>query len=520
MRTRVRSCNHALTRTRVDLSLGLTIAYSYNEYGQKTAQTDPNGLTTEMTYDSRNRLIERKTGMRSMKFAYNARDLITRVTDELLGNITWHGPNLGSYRLGNGLTTEMSYDAADRLIAKAWGGSDNRLQNQLDQQDQITQQTWTRNGQSDRNDFQYDPLGRITQDGAGDWRFSYDPNSNRMNRIDTTPVTRDPTGNTLDDGRRQYQYNAMNRLSRLDDRTTGIHAQYHYNPLGQRIRKQLTGAQTQDIRYIYGQDGELLGEYDRNGERIREYIYQRTGTFPERIAQIEADGGITYIHTDHLGSPRLATNSNQTVIWRWDSEAFGGTPPDEDPDQDGIATTIHHRFPGQQYDVESGLYYNYFRTYDPSTGRYLESDPIGLRGGINTYTYALDNPLRWTDSLGLDVLLCHRPADLPFPLNQFDHYWIKTDTLEAGMGGMRGGVPGQNGNSDRPYDPTQTVDHSGQSNASNASCEKQNNVDEQCVNDLIRPGQPTGSWNPFNQCQSFAYSTINRCRTGPQISPR
>ena len=63
--------------------MGLTIAYSYNEYGQKTAQTDPNGLTTEMTYDSRNRLIERKTGMRSMKFAYNARDQITQVTDEL-----------------------------------------------------------------------------------------------------------------------------------------------------------------------------------------------------------------------------------------------------------------------------------------------------------------------------------------------------------------------------------------------------------------------------------------------------
>ncbi len=167
------------------------------------------------------------------------------------------------------------------------------------------------------------------------------------------------------------------------------------------IRKQLTGAQTQDIRYIYGQDGELLGEYDSNGERIREY--QRTGAFPERIAQIEADGGITYIHTDPLGSPRLATNSNQTVIWRWDSEAFGGTPPDEDPDQDGIATTIHHRFPGQQYDVESGLYYNCFRYYDPATGRYITSDPIGLRGGINTYTYALSNPLYWTDPFGLDI---------------------------------------------------------------------------------------------------------------------
>ncbi len=229
-----------------------------------------------------------------------------------------------------------------------------------------------------------------------------------MNRIDTTPVTRDPAGNTLDDGRRQYHYNAMNRLSRLDDRTTGIHAQYHYNPLGQRIRKQLTGAQTQDIRYLYGQEGELLGEYDRNGERIREYIYQRSSTFPELIAQIEADGGITYIHTDHLGSPRLATNQNQTVIWRWDSEAFGGTSPEEDPDGDGRAFVFNLRAPGQYYDSESGLFYNYHRYYDPGLGRYITSDPIGLEGGLNTYTYALNNPIILYDPLGLWV-----PPSLP-----------------------------------------------------------------------------------------------------------
>ena len=184
----------------------------------------------------------------------------------------------------------------------------------------------------------------------------------------------------------------------------------------------------------------------------------------------------------------------------------------------GTATN-NQRFPGQYADAVSGLSYNYFRHYDPSTGRYIISDPIGLAGGLNTYAYALGNPISYIDLKGLEVLLCRRPADLPFPLNQSDHYWIKTDTYEAGMGGMAGAIPAQDGNSDMPYDSTQTVDHSGQSNAPNALCEKQNNVDEQCVNDIIRPGQSTGNWHPFNQCQSFAYSSINRCRKGPQILP-
>ena len=135
----------------------------------------------------------------------------------------------------------------------------------------------------------------------------------------------------------------------------------------------------------------LYGEYDSSGNLIREYIYVNGAP----VAQIDAGSpeSILYLHTDHLLTPRYATDSTGATVWSWDSGAFGAEAPTG-------SATVNLRFPGQYYDAETGLHYNWHRYYDPATGRYITSDPLGLAAGLNTYGYAGQNPLLFIDPDG------------------------------------------------------------------------------------------------------------------------
>lgn len=101
-----------------------------------------------------------------------------------------------------------------------------------------------------------------------------------------------------------------------------------------------------------------------------------------------------YIHNDHLGTPRVITNQAQQVVWKGHGKPFG------EVDVEIESITNHKRFPGQRFDIESRLHYNYFRDYDPAIGRYVQSDPIGLQGGLNTYAYVGGNPISNSDPTG------------------------------------------------------------------------------------------------------------------------
>jgi len=114
-----------------------------------------------------------------------------------------------------------------------------------------------------------------------------------------------------------------------------------------------------------------------------------------------AEAKLYYIHVDHLNTPRLVADDQQRTVWRWDqSEPFGVNVPDENPSGLG-AFEFPMRFPGQYADRETNLAYNIFRDYSAESGRYAESDPIGLRGGVNSYLYVKASPVRYLDQFGL-----------------------------------------------------------------------------------------------------------------------
>ncbi len=210
-------------------------------------------------------------------------------------------------------------------------------------------------------------------------------------------MQRDLSGNRIADvgGTRTYTYNNANRLAAVLDGGLTT-ATYVHNALGQRTKKTVGAS---DVIYLYDLAGKLLAEHDATGAMIRDYVWMNEAP----VAQIDSGEAFRYLHFDHLNTPRLATDDAQTVVWRWDSDAFGTTLADEDPDGDLSATTVNLRFPGQYFDAETGFHYNYFRTYDPSTGRYVESDPIGWRGGLNSFNYTDQNPIARIDPLGLQT---------------------------------------------------------------------------------------------------------------------
>jgi RHS repeat-associated protein len=209
---------------------------------------------------------------------------------------------------------------------------------------------------------------------------------------------------------RSFAYNAANRMASVS--LEGEHIMsYRYNGAGERVYR---SGSNEVVHTVFDPSGQWIGDYDANGAAIQQAVW--FDGLPVGLVRNAGNAlDLHYVEADALGTPRVVIDPTRDVaVWRWDlsSEAFGESEPQQDPDGDGTLFVLDMRYPGQQYDSASGFNYNYFHDYDPSVGRYVKSDPIGLNGGMSTYGYVGGNPLTSIDPHGLVAYLCQKGSVL------------------------------------------------------------------------------------------------------------
>jgi RHS repeat-associated protein len=225
--------------------------------------------------------------------------------------------------------------------------------------------------------------------------------SNRLSSLGANAYGYSAAGNQTSAPSRTYSYDVFNRL--ITATVSGVVTQYRYNGLGLRLYK--GGANLS--RFVYDEQGQLIGEYNNTGVMTREIVWLQD--IPVAIMMPSGTAtSLFYIDSDHLNTPRTITNQAKQKRWEWNSDPFGTTLANENPASLGTFT-FNLRFPGQYFDKETGLHYNYFRDYNPQIGRYVQSDPIGLAGGLNTFAYVEGNPTGYADPEGLRIIISGGP---------------------------------------------------------------------------------------------------------------
>ncbi|MYR42002.1 hypothetical protein GTW67_08175 [Streptomyces sp. SID5910] len=418
-------------RVREETVDGRTLTYAYDELGRRTGRTTPTGATTTWSYDAVGRRTDMVASGRPIDVTY----------DEA-------GREL-SRRVGDTITLDHTFDALGRLTTQSVTGAGGRT---------VQHRTYTYRADGNligiddqltgRRRFDLDATGRVTAVHAANWTetYAYDAAGNQTHaEWPSTHPGAEATGERTYTGTRitragriRYEHDALGRitlrqkrnLSRkpdtwryewdAEDRLTavttpdGTRWRYTYDPLGRRTAKLRLAEDGETVveRVDFTWDGTTLCEQTTTSPDLPHPVavtWDHQGLRPlaqsERIltgeaTQTEIDTRFFAIVTDLVGTPSELIDEQGDIAWRTQSTLWGTTAW-----ATNSTTYTPLRFPGQYYDPETGLHYNYFRHYDPETARYLTNDPLGLEPAPNPILY-VDNPQRWTDALGLAPDAC------------------------------------------------------------------------------------------------------------------
>ncbi|MFD9030173.1 putative T7SS-secreted protein [Streptomyces sp. NPDC059567] len=420
--TRLRDRAGRLVQETVD---GRTLTYSYDAVGRRTGRTTPTGAVAVWGYDAGGRHDALTTSGRRIGFTHDAA-----------------GQEL-SRTYGDAVTLDHAWDEAGRLVEQRLTGPG---QDVVQRRGYTYRSDGVLTGVDDLlagpRSFDLDPRGRVTAVHAENWteRYAYDEAGNQTSASwpGSHPGGQDATGprtyegtRLIGAGRVRHEYDALGRvvlrqkarLSRkpdtwryewdAEDRITavttpdGTRWRYTYDPLGRRTAKERMAADGVEVaeRTVFTWDGGVLCEQtsaSAQDDRAVAVTWDHRGLQPlaqtERIltaGQEVVDERFYAIVTDLVGAPTELVDEDGAPAWRSRSTLWGSTAWNRD-----ATAYTPLRFPGQYYDAESGLHHNYFRTYDPETGRYLSPDPLGLAAAPNPVSYVA-NPHGWCDPFGL-----------------------------------------------------------------------------------------------------------------------
>ncbi|MEV0218687.1 DUF6531 domain-containing protein [Streptomyces sp. NPDC050704] len=405
---------------------GRTLTFTYDEAGRRSSRTTPTGATSVRTHDAAGRLARLVTSGRVIDFerAASGREI--------------------ARHLGANVTLAQAFDELGRLAAQSLTTVDG-------QSVQKRAYTYRADGNvigvdeqlAGARRFDLDPAGRVTAVHARRWTetYAYDAAGNQTYADwPSTHPGHESTGprayagtDIVHAGQFRYEHDALGRvtlrqktrLSRkpetwrylwdAEDRLTtvitpdGTRWRYRYDPLGRRVAKQRLALDGETVieETVFSWDGTTLCEQTTVAEELANPVtltWDHQGLHPiaqtERVSAAEApqdeiDSRFFSIITDLVGTPTELVDETGNLAWRARGALWGTTAWVADS-----KTYTPLRFPGQYFDPESGLHYNYFRHYDPETGRYLTADPLGLAAAPNPHTY-VPNPHTWSDHLGL-----------------------------------------------------------------------------------------------------------------------